>query len=158
MLLVIKPTVNRSSSHSYVHVVTHSLLHFACYSMPSLLRRLFAFTNKFLCLPLNSFRSSFVPQPPLAVHTMDITHATFPQELIKIIQHIADSRFIAFDLEFSGVAARRQGGGSGRFTLQEYYHDLRSAAQIYQILQIGLTIVNEDTKKGKLPDLELPSC
>ncbi|KIW40838.1 uncharacterized protein PV06_08009 [Exophiala oligosperma] len=80
---------------------------------------------------------------------MDITHATFPQELIKIIQHIADSRFIAFDLEFSGVAARRQGGGSGRFTLQEYYHDLRSAAQIYQILQIGLTIVNEDTKKGR---------
>ncbi|KAL6241553.1 hypothetical protein RBB50_011576 [Rhinocladiella similis] len=80
---------------------------------------------------------------------MDITHATFPQELIKIIQHIADSRFVAFDLEFSGVAARRQGGGSGKFSLQEYYHDLRSAAQIYQILQIGLTIVNEDTKKGR---------
>ncbi|KIW19402.1 hypothetical protein PV08_03697 [Exophiala spinifera] len=80
---------------------------------------------------------------------MDITHATFSQELIKIIQHIAESRFVAFDLEFSGVAARRQGGASGKLSLQEYYHDLRSAAQIYQILQIGLTIVSEDTKKGR---------
>ncbi|KAK5256862.1 hypothetical protein LTR40_009965, partial [Exophiala xenobiotica] len=79
---------------------------------------------------------------------MDITHATFPQELIGIIQHIADSRFVAFDLEFSGVAARRSAGGSGKLSLQEYYQDLRSAAQIYQILQIGLTIVSEDTEKA----------
>jgi len=80
---------------------------------------------------------------------MDITHATFPEELIKIIQHIANSRFVAFDLEFSGVAARRSAGGSGKLSLQEYYQDLRSAAQIYQILQIGLTIVSEDTEKGR---------
>jgi poly(A)-specific ribonuclease len=80
---------------------------------------------------------------------MDISNATFPQELVKIIQHIAGSRFIAFDLEFSGVAGRRPAGGSGKISLQEYYHDLRSAAQIYQILQIGLTIVTEDTEKGE---------
>lgn len=80
---------------------------------------------------------------------MDVSNANFSQELIKIIQHIAESRFIAFDLEFSGVAARRaNAGGSGKLTLQEYYHDLRSAAQIYQILQVGLTVVTEDTEKG----------
>jgi poly(A)-specific ribonuclease len=86
---------------------------------------------------------------------MDITYATFPQELIGIIQHIADSRFVAFDLEFSGVAARRSAGGSGKLSLQEYYQDLRSAAQIYQILQIGLTIVSEDTDKGKMSSIQL---
>ncbi len=86
---------------------------------------------------------------------MDITHATFPEELIKIIQHIANSRFVAFDLEFSGVAARRSAGGSGKLSLQEYYQDLRSAAQIYQILQIGLTIVSEDTEKGEMSSIQL---
>ncbi|KAK4940907.1 hypothetical protein LTR10_019060 [Elasticomyces elasticus] len=80
---------------------------------------------------------------------MDITNATFPQELVKIIQHIADSQFVSFDLEFSGVAGRRPGGGSGKLSLQEYYQDLRSAAQIYQILQIGLTVVTEDVEKGR---------
>jgi poly(A)-specific ribonuclease len=85
---------------------------------------------------------------------MDVNIGSFPSELVKIIQHIADSRFIAFDLEFSGVASRRAGGGANRLTLQEYYSDLRAAAQIYQILQVGLTIVTEDTEKGMCPDNE----
>ncbi|OCT49541.1 putative CAF1 family ribonuclease [Cladophialophora carrionii] len=79
---------------------------------------------------------------------MDVNSASFPFELVKIIQHIANSRFIAFDLEFSGVAGRRAAGGANRLSLQEYYSDLRAAAQIYQILQVGLTIVTEDTEKA----------
>jgi poly(A)-specific ribonuclease len=80
---------------------------------------------------------------------MDVPNAAFPQELIKIIQQIVESRFVAIDLEFSGVAGRRPAGGSGKLALQDYYEDLRSAAQIYQILQIGVTIVSEDTEKGR---------
>jgi poly(A)-specific ribonuclease len=79
---------------------------------------------------------------------MDITSGNFSSEVIKILHHVANSRFIAFDLEFSGVAGRRAGGGANRLTLQEYYSDLRSAAQVYQILQVGLTIVNENTERG----------
>ena len=75
---------------------------------------------------------------------MDISGHSFASEVVNIIEQIAQSRFIAFDFEFSGVAARRQGGGSGKLNLQEYYDDLRSAAQIYQILQVGLTVVTED--------------
>ncbi|EXJ61561.1 hypothetical protein A1O7_01989 [Cladophialophora yegresii CBS 114405] len=80
---------------------------------------------------------------------MDVNSGSFPSEVVKIIQHIANSRFIAFDLEFSGVAGRRAAGGANRLSLQEYYSDLRAAAQIYQILQVGLTIVTEDTEKGR---------
>ncbi len=79
---------------------------------------------------------------------MDVNSGSFSSELIKIIQNIADSRFIAFDFEFSGVAGRRAGGGASRLTIQDYYADLRSAAQIYQILQVGLTVVREDTVEG----------
>jgi len=79
---------------------------------------------------------------------MDVNSGSFSSELINIIKHIADSRFIAFDLEFSGVAGRRAGGGANRLNIQDYYSDLRSAAQIYQILQVGLTVVAENTEKG----------
>lgn len=79
---------------------------------------------------------------------MEINSTNFSSEVIKIIQNIAASRFIAFDLEFSGVASRRNGGGGGRLSIQDYYSDLRSAAQIYQILQVGLTVVTEDVENG----------
>ncbi|KIX93195.1 uncharacterized protein Z520_11049 [Fonsecaea multimorphosa CBS 102226] len=80
---------------------------------------------------------------------MDINSGNFSEEVIKIIEHIASSRFIAFDLEFSGVAGRKPGGRSGQLDLHEYYQDLRSAAQIYQILQVGLTVVTEDIEEGR---------
>ncbi|OAP64087.1 poly(A)-specific ribonuclease [Fonsecaea erecta] len=79
---------------------------------------------------------------------MDINSGNFSEEVIKIIQHIATSRFIALDLEFSGVAGRR-GGSSGKLDLHDYYQDLRSAAQMYQILQVGLTVVTEDIEEGR---------
>ncbi|KAI1608372.1 poly(A)-specific ribonuclease [Exophiala viscosa] len=117
--------------------------------MPTFFRRLFALPSRLLGFPLSLLPRPSPPKQSPFPCAMDITNATFPQELIKIIQHIADSQFISFDLEFSGVAGRRPGGGSGKLSLQEYYQDLRSAAQIYQILQIGLTVVTEDVEKGR---------
>lgn len=80
---------------------------------------------------------------------MNVTSASFPFEAVNIIQHVAKSRFVAFDFEFSGVAGRTPGGGSGKLGLQDLYEELRSAAQIYQILQVGLTIVTEEPDKGR---------
>lgn len=79
---------------------------------------------------------------------MDITGTQFPSKAVQIIREIADSHFIAFDLEFSGVAGRRSAQSTGKLTIQEYYSDIKEAAEKYQILQVGLTIVKEDSKKG----------
>jgi poly(A)-specific ribonuclease len=83
---------------------------------------------------------------------MDIQKSQFPQEVVGIIQHVADSHFIAFDLEFSGIAGRRKappGGKRDKLTVQEMYNDLKEAAEKYQILQVGLTVVEEDKEKGE---------
>ncbi|KAL2447511.1 hypothetical protein ABEF95_015943 [Exophiala dermatitidis] len=118
--------------------------------MSGLLRRLFGLQSKLLCLLSPGTSSRLLPAHSRAYPPrMNITGAEFEGEAIKIIQNIADSRFVAFDLEFSGVAGRRPAGGSGKLTLQDYYQDLRAAAQIYQILQVGLTVVAEDTQKGQ---------
>ncbi len=77
---------------------------------------------------------------------MDISRIQFPSELVKIIQLIADSHFVAFDLEFSGIAGRRR--GRKKLTLQEVYEDTKAAAKQYQVLQIGITVVHEDLATG----------
>ena len=79
---------------------------------------------------------------------MDVPHSRFPYEVLKIIQEVADSHFIAFDLEFSGIASQRQ-AKSRKLTLQQYYEDIKAASEKYQILQVGLTIVKEDLKRGR---------
>ena len=113
--------------------------------MSSYFRQLLGLSKKLLCIR----PKALPPKQPIYPCAMDVTGAAFPQEVIKIVQHISDSRFISFDLEFSGVAGRRPAGGAGKLALQDYYHDLRSAAQIYQILQVGLTIVTEDVENAR---------
>lgn len=99
------------------------------------------------CLPsILSFLGA--PGQPVPYPVMDIPQARFPQELLKIINEIAESHFVAFDLEFSGVAGRRP-VGTGKLSLQELYEDTKAAAEKYQILQVGLTIVKEDLKHGR---------
>ena len=78
---------------------------------------------------------------------MDISRIQFPSELVKIIQLIANSHFVALDLEFSGIAGRRR--DRKKLTLQEVYEDTKTAAEQYQILQVGITVVHEDLAAGK---------
>jgi hypothetical protein len=80
---------------------------------------------------------------------MDISRSRFPLELVNIIQLIADSHFIAFDLEFSGIAGRRK--DRRKPTLQEVYEEVKDAAEQYQVLQVGLTLVHEDLLTGRMP-------
>lgn len=79
---------------------------------------------------------------------MDIPSRQFSSELVKILQLIADSHFVALDLEFSGISGRRTRTGRSRLSLQQVYGDIREAARQYQVLQVGLTVVEEDTRKG----------
>jgi CAF1 family ribonuclease len=80
---------------------------------------------------------------------MDISRSRFPFELVSIIQLIANSHFVAFDLEFSGIAGRRR--DRKKPTLQEVYEDVKGAAEQYQVLQVGLTVVQEDLVAGERP-------
>lgn len=79
---------------------------------------------------------------------MDVPQAKLPSVALRILQEVADSHFVSFDFEFSGVAARRA-NRTGKLTLQETYEDAKAAAEKYQILQVGLTIVQEDVRKGR---------
>lgn len=79
---------------------------------------------------------------------MEVSSRQFSSELLKILRLIADSHFVALDLEFSGISSRRAGGGKSRLSLQQVYEDVKEAAKQYQILQVGLTIVEEDARKG----------
>jgi poly(A)-specific ribonuclease len=79
---------------------------------------------------------------------MDVSNRQFSSELVKILQLIADSHFIALDLEFSGIFSRRASGGRSRLSLQQVYEEIKEAAKQYQVLQVGLTVVEEDIQKG----------
>ena len=79
---------------------------------------------------------------------MEVSSRQFCSELVKILQLIADSHFVALDLEFSGIPSRRTRGGRGRLSLQQVYEEVREAAKQYQVLQVGLTIVEEDAQTG----------
>lgn len=79
---------------------------------------------------------------------MDVPSREFPDELVKVIQLIANSHFVALDLEFSGISSRRTRGGRSRLSLQQAYAEVKEAAKQYQVLQVGLTIVEENTQTG----------
>lgn len=79
---------------------------------------------------------------------MDITKDRFGREAFRLLQDIADSHFIAFDFEFSGIAERNR-ERTGKPTLQERYEETRLSVHEYQPLQIGLTIVKVDDDNGR---------
>ncbi|KAH8653092.1 ribonuclease H-like domain-containing protein [Tricladium varicosporioides] len=81
---------------------------------------------------------------------MDIDQAHFPRELLTILKHISTATFVTFDLEMSGINTRQRYGNSdrsldaGKPTLQQQYTDMKSAAETFQVVQVGLTCVQED--------------
>lgn len=74
---------------------------------------------------------------------MDVDKISFYPLLVDIISDISKAHFVAIDLELSGVPTKAS-WGSGKPTLQERYAEIKDAAEKYQILQIGLTCVEQD--------------
>lgn len=89
---------------------------------------------------------------------MDVTGQDFHRLLPSLLESIADAQFVAIDLEFSGISnqqksrprAPKQYAG-GKTSLQDRYDDERSAAEKYQVLQIGITCVGESLNRGEIP-------
>lgn len=90
---------------------------------------------------------------------MDITRHDYEANLGKLLQLVVKSHFVAFDFEFSGisktdkwakpVAASPPKGADGRQLLQARYDEVREAAEKYQILQVGITFVEQDESRGE---------
>ena len=85
---------------------------------------------------------------------MEIDQAHFRRQLLPILKHIANATFVTFDLEMSGISTRpKYSSGDrthdvGKPSLQQLYDEMRSAAETFQVLQVGITCVEEDREKG----------
>ena len=83
---------------------------------------------------------------------MDIHKGNLSSQLINMLTALASARFVAFDLEVSGIHSRvpptSSQGRSRKQTLQERYDDFKTAANKYQVLQIGFTVIYEDTSRA----------
>jgi poly(A)-specific ribonuclease len=86
---------------------------------------------------------------------MEVTDLNFRSQLLPILRSISGATFVAIDVEMSGISTRRDGvsdrsRNSGKPNLQQQYEESKEAAEKYQILQLGITCVEEDREKGKL--------
>lgn len=79
---------------------------------------------------------------------MEVTAGNFTALLPWILYQISCSKFVAIDLEFSGIAIAPSSQAQKDQSLQERYTEVKAAAERYQILQIGLTICQEDITTG----------
>ena len=79
---------------------------------------------------------------------MDVDKVSFYPLLVDIFTDISKSHFVAIDLELSGVPSKVS-WGEGKPTLQQRYLEVKDAAERYQILQIGLTCVEQDIMNDK---------
>ena len=87
---------------------------------------------------------------------MDVKGNNFRGLLPSILKAISQAHFVSFDLELSGIPGRQRGQSrapgeaeSGKQTLQERYEETKKAAEKYQVLQLGLTCVEEDKERGR---------
>jgi poly(A)-specific ribonuclease len=93
---------------------------------------------------------------------MDVDQVHFPKRLLGILGNIANATFVTFDLEMSGITTRPKYSSRDRShdvskpSLQQQYEEMKSAAESFQILQMGLTCVEEDREKGERFPLASP--
>ena len=86
---------------------------------------------------------------------MEVNQSHYKEQLLPILKHIANASFVSFDLEMSGIHKNIRFGpkagshDNGKPSLQQLYEDTRNAADTFQVLQVGITIVEEDREKGK---------
>ncbi|GIJ89375.1 hypothetical protein Asppvi_008315 [Aspergillus pseudoviridinutans] len=79
---------------------------------------------------------------------MDVTAQSFPYHLPRILDDLATCCFVSMDFEFSGIATTFSNPNRGSQTLQARYEEVKSSADKYQILQVGLTICHEDIENA----------
>ncbi len=88
---------------------------------------------------------------------MDINIHNIHSRLPSLLRAVSNAHFIAIDLELSGIPSHQinkpravKDYASGKATLQERYEETKKAAETYQVLQLGITCVEEDKDRGIL--------
>ena len=86
---------------------------------------------------------------------MDVNPAEFQSRLPSILDAVASAHFVTLDLELSGISGQQlnrfKAAGetvSGKPPLQQRYEEIKAAAERYQVLQLGITCVEEDRSRG----------
>jgi poly(A)-specific ribonuclease len=86
---------------------------------------------------------------------MDVDQLHFRQQLLPILTHISNAKFVTFDFEMSGITAKpKHGSGdrshdNGKRTLQQQYEEMKTVAETFQVLQVGICCVEEDFDRGR---------
>ncbi|KAI1007377.1 hypothetical protein K3495_g842 [Podosphaera aphanis] len=81
---------------------------------------------------------------------MNVCQSKFKSKILDILEHISNAAFITFDLEMSGISINPKHDRShdiGKPTLQQQYEEIKGAASTYQLLQLGITVVEEERQK-----------
>jgi poly(A)-specific ribonuclease len=87
---------------------------------------------------------------------MDIRPPEFQTRLPSILDAIASAHFITLDLELSGIPGQQlnrpravgEALTTGKPLLQQRYEETKAAAEKYQVLQFGITCVDENKDRG----------
>ena len=73
-----------------------------------------------------------------------------------MLQALSTSHFVALDFEMSGIppsqtfkGQHEDTGKTRKMSLQQRYVELKQAAEKFQILQVGITIVQEDKHRSE---------
>ena len=74
---------------------------------------------------------------------MDVNRTGFDGRLLEILEAISTAHFVSLDLELTGIPTRPY-GKRNKHTLQQRYEEVKKAAEIFQVLQVGLTCAEED--------------
>lgn len=84
---------------------------------------------------------------------MDIDQDHFKQNLLAILTHISNAKFVTFDFEMSGISIRPKAGERfhehGKPTLQQQYEEMKAVAESFQVMQVGICCVEEDLDRGE---------
>ncbi|KAI9641526.1 hypothetical protein NHQ30_010338 [Ciborinia camelliae] len=84
---------------------------------------------------------------------MEVHSDNWKQLLLPILKDIANATFVSFDLEMSGITTRPKHSNQertydvGKPSLQQQYEEVKDAAETFQVLQLGITCVEEDREK-----------
>jgi len=78
---------------------------------------------------------------------MEVDRNSFQSRLLGILTALSDAHFVSLDLELSGVPSKHPNSSRHKQTLEERYKEVKEAAERYQVLQVGLTCVEQDLEK-----------
>ena len=83
---------------------------------------------------------------------MDVNREDWPYMLQPMLTALSNAHFVSIDLELSGISTKASRAADDdtarKQTLQERYTEMKAAAEKYQVLQLGITIVREDVERG----------